>query len=409
MVDALQLAGEVAHRERGERGGGHAGDRGQPLALGLGAGGAQHADALGLRLALDGAGRGLGLGLGLRVAALTVDQLALAGGELDPVGQLVLRDGALLLHRRRAAREARLVGLLLQRLEGRGLQRACQFLGRTQVGHRNARDGDARFDQRGIAAQALEQGGAQRRGPALQRLADAQAAQVGARDLPGQREDHLLHALDGALGPAARGEVDGEVDPLGQPLGVVGAPAQGAVDYDLLEVGSLALHDHRQRPVVEGHLRDGCAIGPEPEALAPPGHAAAPVAEQLDVIGGLRAQAADQGISGDLGHDGPPWWVFSSVSPPRPRAGALPREVAPVDRGPGSRCAARRAPRVRVRGSGKIAAISDPLEQLGGAVRAARLALAGGAQPAAVQQAAAEGGLGEGPRLHRLPDGLGVP
>src|SRR5437588_656231 len=75
-------------------------------------------------------------------------RLLLAAGQLDPVGELVLGDRALLLDRLGAPRERRLVGLLLDRLAGGLLEGALHVAFRGQPGHPDRRDLDPQVGQR---------------------------------------------------------------------------------------------------------------------------------------------------------------------------------------------------------------------------------------------------------------------
>lgn len=127
MLDALQLARDLKSRERGEDGwrnvlldlhahallldlrAFHQADR---LRLAL----RERPCAGGLAVARDRTRLGVLDRLALRVRAALSDELLLPARELDLVLELVLLDRALLLHRERAARERRFVGLLLDLL-----------------------------------------------------------------------------------------------------------------------------------------------------------------------------------------------------------------------------------------------------------------------------------------------------
>ena len=133
-ADPGQVARQLAGREPEQRGlvdvvvGGEAGrfrlalgGPDEPGGVGLGLG--QDALALGLALGLDAGRGGLLGGAAALVRALLLDQLLLAPGELDLALQLVLGDGPLALDRQGPPLVGGPVGLLLDLLAGRGLQR----------------------------------------------------------------------------------------------------------------------------------------------------------------------------------------------------------------------------------------------------------------------------------------------
>lgn len=114
---------------------------------------ASRALALVVGLGADLARGGLLLRAADLVGALPGDELLLAASELDPVGELVLGDRALVLDRGRAAGEGRLVGLALDLLACGLLQRLLDLGRRRDVGDADGDDLQAELGERRLLAE----------------------------------------------------------------------------------------------------------------------------------------------------------------------------------------------------------------------------------------------------------------
>ena len=116
-----------------------------------------------------------------------------------------------------------------------------------------------------------------------------------------------LDPLDRLAQIVAADEADGEVDPLGEPLGLRHPPAQHALDVDRLEIGAAALDEHGHLAVVHRHLGDAGGLRPEPEDQAPAALADAAVAIADHMMAGVAAQLREQAEIADVGHGHSPF------------------------------------------------------------------------------------------------------
>jgi hypothetical protein len=225
-----------------------------------------------------------------------------AARQLDPVGELVLGDRALLLDGQRAALEGRLVGALLDRLAGRLAQRLLDLGARREVGDAHRHELDAQLGQRGLGSQAVGDPVADRRDAGVQDRAHVEPHQLVDHELLRELREQAGDLLERSLRPAARLEVEGEVDPPGQ-RGRIGDPeGDDALDDELLEVRAAHAEQERQLPVVDRYLGDGGGGRAEPEREAGPGPAQLTVAVAQDVVGRLGAEVAEEREALDGGH-----------------------------------------------------------------------------------------------------------
>ena len=102
----------------------------------------------------DRPGRRLLLGAAPIVGPLLGDERLLTARELDPVVQLVLGDRPLLLDRECPPGEGRLVGLLLNRLARRLLERLLDVALRGERGHPDGHDRQPEFGEPGLGRRA---------------------------------------------------------------------------------------------------------------------------------------------------------------------------------------------------------------------------------------------------------------
>ncbi len=230
------------------------------------------------------------------------DELLLAAGQLDPVGELVLGDRALLLDGHRAALEGRLVGALLDRLAGRLAQRLLDLGARRDVGHADRDERDPELLEGGLGAQAALDPLADRRHARVQDRAHVELAELVDDELLGELAQQAGDLLERGLRPAARREVEREVHAPGE-RGRLGDPeGDHALDRELLEVRAAHAEQERQLAVVDRDLGDGGVDRAEPERQ--PGAVAAQVTPAVaeDVVGRLAAEVAEERISLDGGH-----------------------------------------------------------------------------------------------------------
>ncbi len=238
-----------------------------------------------------------------RVAAPGLHQLLLAAGELDLIREFVLADRRLAFDGHRAAREGRLVGILLYRLPRRGLQGALDVGLGAQQREAHPDDLDAEIGQPRVVGEHRG------RGPAelgeigaeclIQRARLQQVHDRGGRRTVQRRRD----GLERLLAPPAGAQVDREVDAPGGEVGVDDPVGGRGGRRELLQVGCAQRHHDGELAIVERHFADRCVQRPEPECLAGtvvPPHAAAGVGH---VHRGRRAQVTDEGAGGDGGHE----------------------------------------------------------------------------------------------------------
>ncbi|GMA75118.1 hypothetical protein GCM10025880_15350 [Methylorubrum aminovorans] len=203
VLDRVELArqGLGGEAEQGARR--HVAVDRDPRPLGLGPRALDHADALGLGAGLDPFRPGPSLRPVAGVLRLLGDQQALAPGEFGPGGEFVLGDGAFLLHGQRPSGEGRLVGLLLQCLVGRRLQRALQLARRGEIGEPHRDHGDADLSQRRLGGERRLQLPAQGFRPGIEQRTHRRLSQKLQHGLVGEPGDARLDPLDRlALEPA---------------------------------------------------------------------------------------------------------------------------------------------------------------------------------------------------------------
>ena len=273
------------------------------LALGL------QPPALVLGRGLELAGGGLLLHAAALVGALLGDELLVAAGELDPVGELVLGDRALVLDRGRAAGERRLVGAGLDLLARGLLQRLLDLGRRRHLGHADGDELQAELLERRLLGQAAADPRADRRDALGEDRAQLARGELVDDELLGELRQQAADLLERLRAPTAGLQVDGEVDPGREPGGVGDAERDRALHGHALEVRAAGVEEKRQLAVVDRDLGDGGRDRAKPEGQ--PGavgdEPAAAVAH--DVRRRLGPQVAEHGNGdgiGDVGHDGPP-------------------------------------------------------------------------------------------------------
>jgi hypothetical protein len=274
----------------------------RPLALGAQVRAFQRVDPLGLRRGRDRLRRGRLAGPQALVGALAGDELLLAAGELDAVGELVLGDRALALDRERAALEGRLVGALLDRLARRLAQRLLDVGARRDRRHPDGDHLEPELLERRLGGQPGGDPRPDRRHAVGEDAPQLELDEVVDDELLGQLRQQPSDLLERRLRPAAAEEVDREVHAAGEALRVADPEVDRALDGQLLEVRAAGVEEERQLAVVDRHLGDGRVDRPEPEgqagALAPQRTAA--VVEH--VAGRLGAQVADEWEGSDVSH-----------------------------------------------------------------------------------------------------------
>ena len=259
--------------------------------------------------------------------------------------QLVLLDGPLLLDRQGAAGEDRLVGLLLDALPGRRLQGLLHV----RVGAHRA---DPHRDQlqphvpeRRVPGEAGLDPLADLLGPLGEDLADGGAGHQRPGVLLGELGDQELEPLQRLVAVEAAGEVDGEVDPPGEALGIGHPEGDHPLHRHVLEVGGAAVEEEGHLPVVGRHLGDGGRGGEEAEGEPAAGadELAAPVLQ--DEGARVGAQVLQEADAADLGHGA----LLLSWTEALRRAG--PRGGSGTSRG--VRRAAPKGPRLRSPSAGR--------------------------------------------------------
>ncbi len=236
MLDPLDVAGELAGGEAQHHPGGQVAIDVDPRLLHIGPGLFDNPDPVSLGVGADLLGGGLGRGAIAGVLVFALDQLALPAGQLDLIAEFVLGDGALLLHRQGPALEGRLVGLLLQSLEGRRLQGAAKLTGGRDVGDPHIHHFETHVGQARRPHQTGLHAGQERLHPGLQHGVHAELGEILRGELlrePGQQRGDLIHRLTKVQ---ALIEVDAEIDPRGQLDGIDHPPDDQPLDREVLEI-----------------------------------------------------------------------------------------------------------------------------------------------------------------------------
>jgi hypothetical protein len=122
------------------------------------------------------------------------------------------------------------------------------------------------------------------------------------RELLRELHHEARQLLERRLRPAARAQVDREVDPARDPLRVHDAVGDDALDGQRLEVRTAGVEEERLLAVVDRHLGHRGVDRAKPERLSRPlaAQRAALVAEH--VARRLRPQVPEQGVGLDLCH-----------------------------------------------------------------------------------------------------------
>ena len=201
--------------------------------------------AFGLGLDGDQGGVGVQLGAAAAVGAALLDQVLFAAGQLDLALQLVLGDGALALDGHGAALVRGLVGVLLDRLAGRGLKGAFELGFGADRDHPGADHGHAGLVQARVAGQGPGDRVADGGHASGERLGQGHPGQQVQGRLLGQLGQQGGELVEGLAAPGAVVRVDGEVQAGHGDLGGGDPVRHGGLHGDVGEVGGPGVEQQR--------------------------------------------------------------------------------------------------------------------------------------------------------------------
>ncbi|SBV31134.1 protein of unknown function [uncultured Sphingopyxis sp.] len=302
MFDRVEIASELACRQPEENGGRQIPINRDMGLLRLGLGALHDTDASGFGLCLDLLRLGETGGAVSGVLGFLGNELLLAACEFGFIAEFIFGNGTLLVYSERTAFEHRFICLLLERLEGRRLQRTFQFAARREIvqSHRDDRETDV--GKSGIVCERSFQSLAQRFHASIEQSTHRRLGQILERRLIHEAGKPRLDPFDWFANILPVGETDREIDAFGDPVGLCYPPTKSALDTHLLEVSAASLHEKRHLAVVHRHLCDARRIGAEPEDEAPSALPNTPIAIADNVVAGIAAQPRDESEIRDLCH-----------------------------------------------------------------------------------------------------------
>jgi hypothetical protein len=198
--------------------------------------------------------------------------------------------------------EAGLVGLLLNLLARRGFERLLEIGVGPDRGDAHGHQLEPQPGHRVVAREAILDASADVVVARGQQLAHTGHRDVVERELLGELHQHPAQLLERLTQVATAGEIDAEVDALGQDAGLDDPIGQHALDRDILKVARAAVKQEAQLAIVDRDLDHAGIERSEPKRGSPTAAMQPSILVVDDMRARLRPQVTDEQEIIDVGH-----------------------------------------------------------------------------------------------------------
>ena len=216
--------------------------------------------------------------------------------------QLVFLNGALFFDRQGPAFKRRTVGFLLNDFACRCLQCLLHILFRAHSDHAHAGNTQSKFVDAGIFLHAFIDAVADGVEAELEDLGKRMADEIVPRELLRKLGDERGELGDRRFDVVTNACVNGEIDSIGEALGIVDAQVDDALDRDILKVVRTRVEQEGKLPIVDRYLDQAGTERLEPECESPPTRDRLAAAVANDVAARVGAQVIVVTKKSDVSH-----------------------------------------------------------------------------------------------------------